>query len=266
MPSPAPDALVCYSVKANSNLAVLATLAGSAPAWTWCRRASFAARSPRASRLSRSPSPASARPRDEMAFALDAGIFAFNVESEPELQSVERGGLVARGATARIALPRQSRRRRQDPPQDRHRQGREQVRRSVRRGACALCAGAAAARRRSAGVHMHIGSQITDLAPFRNAFALLKELVAELRGQRLRHRLRQSRRRPRRALSQRRAGAAASRPNMRKLVRETVGDLGLQAPVRAWAHDRRQCRHPRLPRALCEARAPTRPSPSSMRR
>ena len=28
-----------------------------------------------------------------------------------------------------------------------------------------------------AGVHMHIGSQITDLAPFKNAFALLKELV-----------------------------------------------------------------------------------------
>jgi diaminopimelate decarboxylase len=30
---------------------------------------------------------------------------------------------------------------------------------------------------------MHIGSQITELAPFRNAFALLKELVATLRGQ-----------------------------------------------------------------------------------
>ena len=35
----------------------------------------------------------------------------------------------------------------------------------------------------AAGVHMHIGSQITDLAPFRNAFALLKELVGTLRAQ-----------------------------------------------------------------------------------
>ena len=61
------------------------------------------------------------------------------------------------------------------------------------------------------GVHMHIGSQITDLDPFRNAFALLKELVERASRRRLRHRLRQSRRRPRRALSQRRAGAAASR-------------------------------------------------------
>ena len=33
------------------------------------------------------------------------------------------------------------------------------------------------------GVHMHIGSQITELAPFRNAFALLHELVASLRGE-----------------------------------------------------------------------------------
>ncbi len=39
-----PDTLVCYSVKANSNLGVLATLASSAPAWTSSRRASFAAR------------------------------------------------------------------------------------------------------------------------------------------------------------------------------------------------------------------------------
>ena len=31
-------------------------------------------------------------------------------------------------------------------------------------------------------MHMHIGSQITDLSPFRNAFALLKELVDELRA------------------------------------------------------------------------------------
>ena len=32
-----------------------------------------------------------------------------------------------------------------------------------------------------AGIHMHIGSQITDLAPFRNAFTLMRDLVAELR-------------------------------------------------------------------------------------
>ena len=30
-----------------------------------------------------------------------------------------------------------------------------------------------------AGIHMHIGSQITDLQPFRDAFALMRELVAD---------------------------------------------------------------------------------------
>jgi diaminopimelate decarboxylase len=33
-----------------------------------------------------------------------------------------------------------------------------------------------------AGIHMHIGSQITDLAPFRNAFTLMRELAGVLRG------------------------------------------------------------------------------------
>ena len=32
-----------------------------------------------------------------------------------------------------------------------------------------------------AGVHMHIGSQITDLQPFRDAFALMRDLVGDLR-------------------------------------------------------------------------------------
>jgi diaminopimelate decarboxylase len=39
------------------------------------------------------------------------------------------------------------------------------------------------------GIHMHIGSQITDLAPFRNAFTLMRELTKNLRaaGQPIRH-------------------------------------------------------------------------------
>ena len=40
-----------------------------------------------------------------------------------------------------------------------------------------------------AGIHMHIGSQITDLEPFRNAFTLMRELAVELRadGHAIRH-------------------------------------------------------------------------------
>jgi diaminopimelate decarboxylase len=40
-----------------------------------------------------------------------------------------------------------------------------------------------------AGIHMHIGSQITDLQPFRDAFALLRSLAVQLKaeGHNLRH-------------------------------------------------------------------------------
>ena len=75
------------------------------------------------------------------------------------------------------------------------------------------------------GVHMHIGSQITDLAPFRNAFALLKELVDELRANSF-------------AIDFVNLGGGLGVPyrsdepapplpaEYGKLVRETVGDLG----------------------------------------
>jgi hypothetical protein len=41
----------------------------------------------------------------------------------------------------------------------------------------------------ASGIHMHIGSQITDLGPFRNAFTLMRELVSVLRaaGHRIQH-------------------------------------------------------------------------------
>ena len=65
------------------------------------------------------------------------------------------------------------------------------------------------------GVHMHIGSQITDLTPFQNAFALLKELVGTLRAQGVGICLRQSRRRARHPLSPRPAAPRRLLPTMR---------------------------------------------------
>ena len=67
-----PDTLVCYSVKANSNLGVLATLAAPAPAWTWSPKASFAARSPSMSPRQKIVFSGVGKTRAEMAFALDA--------------------------------------------------------------------------------------------------------------------------------------------------------------------------------------------------
>src|SRR4030042_4586341 len=120
--------------------------------------------------------------RAEMEFALDAGIFAFNVESEPELRGLSEVA-AARGTTARIAF-------RVNPDVD------AKTHHKIAPGKAENKFGvpseeapplyALASRLPGievAGVHMHIGSQITELAPFKNAFALLKELVAVLRGQ-----------------------------------------------------------------------------------
>ena len=180
MPSTGLDAEVCYSVKANSNLGVLATLARLGAGMDVVsegelRRVLAAGVQPEKIAFS-----GVGKTADEMAFALEEGIFAFNVESEPELRTLSETAS-ALGLSAHRA-PRQSRCRRQHPSQDRHRQGREQIRHSVRRGACALSPCRRAPGVDPRGVHMHIGSQITDLAPFRNAFALLKELVEKLRA------------------------------------------------------------------------------------
>ena len=99
----APDALVCYSVKANSNLGVLATLGRLGAGMDIVsegelRRALAVKVAPERIVFS-----GVGKTRAEMAVALDAGIFAFNVELEPELRALSEVA-ASRGATARIAL------------------------------------------------------------------------------------------------------------------------------------------------------------------
>lgn len=174
------DALVCYSVKANANLGVLATLArlgaGMDVVSEGELRRALAVKVP----SERIVFSGVGKTREEMAFALDAGILAFNVESEAELSSLSDIA-AARGKTARIAF-------RVNPDVD------AKTHHKIATGKAENKFGVpfeeaprlyALARRLPGiapnGVHMHIGSQITELDPFRNAFALLKELVERLR-------------------------------------------------------------------------------------
>ena len=175
------DTLVCYSVKANSNLGVLATLAKLGAGMDVVsegelRRALAVKVAPERIVFS-----GVGKTQAEMAFALDAGIFAFNVESEPELRALSEVA-AGMGTTARIAL-------RVNPDVD------AKTHHKIATGKAENKFGVPFAQAPSlyalakqlpgidaSGVHMHIGSQITDLEPFRNAFALLHELVAGLRG------------------------------------------------------------------------------------
>lgn len=177
-----PDTLVCYSIKANSNLGVLATLARQGAGMDVVSEGELR----RALAVEVAPDrivfSGVGKTRDEMAFALDAGIFAFNVESEPELHALSEIA-VTRGTTARIAF-------RVNPDVDAKTHHKIATGKAENKfgvpfeEAPALYALASRLPGiEPSGVHMHIGSQITELAPFRNAFALLKELVGTLRGQ-----------------------------------------------------------------------------------
>jgi diaminopimelate decarboxylase len=177
-----PDTLVCFSIKANSNLGVLAILARQGAGMDVVsegelRRALAVRVAPEKIVFS-----GVGKTREEMAFALDSGIFAFNVESEPELRALGEVA-AARGRTARIAF-------RVNPDVD------AKTHHKIATGKAENKFGVPFAEAPSlyalasklpgieaAGIHMHIGSQITDLAPFRNAFALLHELIGTLRAQ-----------------------------------------------------------------------------------
>lgn len=97
------DAMVCYAMKANSNQAVLKTLgrlgAGVDVVSVGELRRALAAGIP-ASRIMFSGVGKTAQ---EMDVALEAGIYCFNVESEPELELLSQRAS-AKGRTARVSL------------------------------------------------------------------------------------------------------------------------------------------------------------------
>jgi len=174
------DAVICFAVKANSNQAVLATMAGAGAGMDVVSEGEL-----RRARAAGVPAgriifAGVGKSREEMAYALREGIFSFNVESEPELRALSE---VAQGlgVTARVAL-------RVNPDVDAKTHAKISTGKSENKfGIPYLEAPRLYAEARSlpgldvSGIHMHIGSQITDLAPFRDAFRLMRDLTLELR-------------------------------------------------------------------------------------
>ena len=175
------DVLVCYAMKANSNQSVIATLVKQGAGVDVVsegelRRALAAGASPDTIVFS-----GVAKTGREIAFALDTGILCFNVESEPELERIsEIAASLER--TAEIAL-------RINPDVD------AKTHHKITTGKAENKFGIPYERAREvyaraatlpgikvSGVDMHIGSQITDLAPFDTAYGLLADLVRDLRA------------------------------------------------------------------------------------
>jgi len=175
------DALVCYAMKANSNQAVVATLArlgagADVVSGGELLRARAAGVPPDKIMFS-----GIGKTADELALAVDEGILCVNVESEPELELLAAIA-AGKGRTADISI-------RVNPDIDPKTHAKIATGKAenkfgipISRAREVYAAAAKLAGVRVAGVDMHIGSQITALDPFGDAFALLAEFVGVLRG------------------------------------------------------------------------------------
>ena len=173
--------LVCYAMKANSNQAVLKTLAnlgcGADVVSAGELQRALAAGIP-ANKIMFSGIGKSGR---ELALALDEDILCINVESEPELDLLSAIG-AGKGRVAPISI-------RVNPDIDAKTHAKIATGRSedkfgipLSRARAVYAHAATLPGIKVTGVDMHIGSQITHLDPFGNAFTLLAEFVRELRG------------------------------------------------------------------------------------
>jgi len=176
------NSLVCYAIKANSNLAVIKTLArlgaGADVVSEGELRRALEAGIP-ASRIVFSG--VGKRPW-EMELALDVGIHQFNVESEPEVKVLSE--VASRmGKVAPVAF-------RVNPDVDAKTHAKISTGKAENKfgvpwqdvsriyGEAARLDGI-----KIQGVDVHIGSQLTDLDPFNNAFLRVRELVMQLRAE-----------------------------------------------------------------------------------
>jgi len=174
-------ALVCYAMKANSNQAIIKTLAKlgagadvvSGGELKRARAAGIPANKIMFSGIGKTES--------ELALAVDEAILCVNVESEPELELLSSIA-ASKGRTANVSV-------RVNPDID------AKTHHKIATGKAENKFGIPISRARDVythagklkglkvvGVDMHIGSQITELDPFGNAFALLAEFVHMLRA------------------------------------------------------------------------------------
>jgi diaminopimelate decarboxylase len=172
--------LICYSVKANSNLAVLRVLARLGSGFDIVsggelQRVIAAGGEPRKCVFA-----GVGKTEDEIEFALRQNVYAFNAESEPELQRINR--VAARlNKIAPVAM-------RVNPGVEAHTHAKITTGTYENKFGIAfeqmdgVYARAARLKNlRLRGLQMHIGSQITEAAPFEQAVRKVLPLVKRLK-------------------------------------------------------------------------------------
>ncbi|HEX8279980.1 MAG TPA: diaminopimelate decarboxylase [Chthoniobacterales bacterium] len=173
------DSLICYAVKANSNRAILRLLADEGAGFDIVSGGELFRVLAAGGKAESCTFAGVGKSREEIEYALREGVFSFNVESEAELEEIDR--IAARmNLRAPIAL-------RVNPNVEADTHKYISTGRSENKFGIALDRAAAvydrAARMpniRIRGVQMHIGSQITQARPFAEAVEKVAPIVREL--------------------------------------------------------------------------------------
>ncbi len=175
------DATICFAVKANSNLSVIKTLADQGAGADVVSVGEL-------KRAIKAGVPANkvvfsgvGKSQEDLAYAVKAGIRQINVESEEELEALSK---VASELGARMPIVL-----RVNPDVDAKTHEKISTGKSDNKFGIDWTRAVEVYQRASnmagvvpMGLACHIGSQLTDLEPFRQAFRRMKEMVGELRG------------------------------------------------------------------------------------
>jgi diaminopimelate decarboxylase len=174
------DARICFAVKANANLAVLRHLGNLGSAFDFASAGEMRRVIAAGASVKESVFAGVGKTDTEIRLALEADIFSFHVESEPELARINHvaGKL---GVKASIAI-------RINPDVDAHTLAKITTGTSANKFGIpirqALAAYEAASKYPNIairGIQSHIGSQITDVAPFVETLEKLAPLASELK-------------------------------------------------------------------------------------
>ncbi len=174
------DPLICYSVKANSNLGILKVMREYGSGFDVVSAGELYRVGLAGGAADRTVFAGVGKTDDEIKAGLEAGVLMFNVESEAELEAIARVA-ASIGKVAPIAL-------RVNPDVDprTHRYtstGKKESKFGMDIERAARVAGSTVAidSVRMIGIHMHIGSGITSTEPYAGAVAKGVELIDRLR-------------------------------------------------------------------------------------
>ena len=175
------DLQICYAMKANSNLAVLRHFSNLGAGFDLVSGGEIRRVVAAGAHVKKSVFAGVGKTEAEITLALENGIFAFHVESEPELARINHvaGKL---GVKAPIAI-------RINPDVDAHTHAKITTGKSENKFGIPLKYAAAAYEAAAKfpnllikGVQMHIGSQLTTIAPFVEAVTKVVPFVQELKA------------------------------------------------------------------------------------